>query len=217
MGCRLKKSQFHRGRNILAQCEAVTDQGVRCKTLAENDTRFCPSHRDTVDWKSVVKTFATGGGALIGNIALPGIGGLIGGGFFGNRLTTWLLEENMPKKIFVSFDFDNDRALKEFIIAQSNLSDSPFSVSDLSLKEAAPEQDWEAKAHRAIARSDIVLVMVGPKTHKASGVLKEVKMARELDKLIVQVIGYKNGNYTAVPNAGRLYKWNWENLKKILG
>ena len=59
--------------------------------------------------------------------------------------------------------------------------------------------------------------MVGPLTYRASGVLKEVGFAREYSVPIVQIIGYKDGNYTAVPNAGRLYSWNWENLKKLLG
>ncbi len=120
------------------------------------------------------------------------------------------------KSVFVSFDFDNDRVLKEFIIGQSKLPDSPFEVIDHSLKEAAPEKDWEEKARRAVKRSEIVIVMVGPKTHKASGVLKEIKIAREENIKIIQIIGYKDGNYTSVPNAGRLYSWNWENLKKLL-
>lgn len=123
----------------------------------------------------------------------------------------------MPKKpVFVSFDFDNDRVLKDFIVGQSRLEDSPFNVIDHSLKEAAPEKDWEKKALTAIARSEIVLVMVGPKTHSARGVLKEVAMARKLDVKIVQVIGYKDGDYVPVPNAGRLYRWNWPNLKALL-
>jgi len=122
----------------------------------------------------------------------------------------------MKKRVFVSFDFDNDKTLKEFIIGQSRLPDSPFEVIDHSLKEAAPERNWEAKARTAIARSEIVLVMVGPNTHRASGVLKEVQMARDLGKKIVQIIGHKDGNYTAVPNAGRLYQWNWENMKTLL-
>ena len=119
-------------------------------------------------------------------------------------------------RVFVSFDFDNDKALKDFIIGQSRLADSPFEVVDCSLKEAAPEDEWEERAHRAIAGCDIVLVMVGAKTHKAPGVLKEVAMARELEKPIVQIIGYRDADYTAVPNAGRLYRWNWDNLKKLL-
>ena len=121
------------------------------------------------------------------------------------------------KRVFVSFDFDNDKVLKDFIIGQSRLTDSPFEVIDTSLKEAAPMKTWEDKARAAIKRSNIVVVMVGPKTYKAPGVLKEVGMAREEGIPIVQVIGYKDGNYTAVPNAGRLYAWNWDNMKKLLG
>lgn len=120
------------------------------------------------------------------------------------------------KKVFVSFDFENDRVLKDFIIGQSKNPDSPFEVTDVSLKEAAPEKDWEEKAKAKIKLADIVLVMVGPSTHKASGVLKEVKMANELKKKIIQLIGYKDGNYTRVEGAGILYSWNWENLKKLL-
>lgn len=121
------------------------------------------------------------------------------------------------KRVFVSFDFDNDKVLKDFIIGQSRLLDSPFEIIDTSLKEAAPMKTWEDKARAAIKRSDIVVVMVGPKTHKAPGVLKEVGMAREERIPLVQVIGYKDENYTAIPNAGRLYSWNWDNMKKILG
>ena len=35
--------------------------------------------------------------------------------------------------VLVSFDFDNDKALKGFIIGQSKHKDSPFSVIDHSL------------------------------------------------------------------------------------
>ncbi len=118
--------------------------------------------------------------------------------------------------VFVSFDFDNDKTLKEFIIGQSRNSDSPFEVADWSMKEAAPQRNWEDEAESRIKRSDLVLVMVGTETHKAPGVLKEVEMARRNNIRIVQVIGYKDGSYTAVPNAGQLYSWNWDNFKKLL-
>jgi len=121
------------------------------------------------------------------------------------------------KRVFVSFDFDNDQKLKTFIVGQSRLHDSPFEIFDMPLKEAAPQKDWEEKAERAIKRSDIVLVMLGPSTHKASGVLKEVAIAKKAEIPRVQVIGYKDGDYTRVPDGGTLYKWNWENLKSLLG
>jgi hypothetical protein len=121
------------------------------------------------------------------------------------------------KKVFISFDFDNDKTLKDFMIGQAKLEDSPFEVSDFSLKEAAPEKDWLAKAKTAISKAEVFIVMLGPKTKKASGVLKEVKLANELNKTKFQIIGYKEGTEDlAVPNAGRVYRWNWDNLKKLL-
>lgn len=102
----------------------------------------------------------------------------------------------IAKKVFVSFDYDNDLVLKEFIVGQAKNKDSPFSIENWSLKEAAPQKSWEEKARTNIRRSDIV---------------------REERKPLIQIIGYKNGNYTSVPNAGKLYSWNWDNLKKILG
>lgn len=160
--------------------------------------------------------WAAGIGAFLGHVVLPRLGGVAG--LFAGPIIRSMLKENSvaKKRVFVSFDFDNDRVLKEFIIGQSRNADSPFEVIDHSLKEAAPERDWEKKAGTAIARSDIVLVMVGPKTHKAHGVLKEVAMARAAGVKIVQIIGYRDGNYTPVPDAGRLYAWNWDNLKNLL-
>src|SRR5258708_4273460 len=116
-------------------------------------------------------------------------------------------------KVFVSFDFDNDRALRDFIIGQAKLPDSPFQVSDHSLKEAAPQKDWERKAHAAISRADKFIVMLGPKTRRAPGVKKEVAMANSLRKTRFQIIGYKGGSRDwAVPEAGRTYIWDWDNL-----
>lgn len=122
------------------------------------------------------------------------------------------------KKVFISFDFDNDKTLKDFIIGQSKLEDSPFEVADYSLKEAAPEKDWLARAKTAIGRSEVFIVMLGPKTKNAPGVLKEVKLAVDLQKPRFQIIGYRYGTEDwAILGAGRVYRWNWDNLKKLLG
>lgn len=121
------------------------------------------------------------------------------------------------KKVFVSFDYDNDKTLKEFIIGQAKLADSPFEVIDFSLKEAAPEKTWLDKARTAISRAEVFIVMLGSKTRNAPGVLKEVKISNELKKEKFQIIGYKDGSEMwAVPDAGRVYRWDWDNLKKLL-
>jgi antiphage defense system Thoeris ThsB-like protein len=121
------------------------------------------------------------------------------------------------KKVFVSFDFDNDKTLKEFLIGQAKLPDSPFEVSDHSLKEESSEKEWLTKATAAIKRADVFIVMLGPKTKSASGVLKEVAVASGLSKTRFQIIGYKDGSASwAVPDGGRTYSWDWNNLKKLL-
>jgi len=120
------------------------------------------------------------------------------------------------KKIFISFDFDKDRQLKELLIGQSRHPESPFEVLDHSLREAAPEKDWEVRARDRIRLADKVIVLLGPSTHRAPGVLKEIKIARELGKKVVQVIGHKDRAHKRVPGGGVLYRWTWDNLKKIL-
>lgn len=127
------------------------------------------------------------------------------------------MQRPRKRRVFVSFDYDHDLALRNFIIGQARLNDSPFLVADHSLKEAAPEPLWELRARRAIARSEIVLVMLGPRTRFAKGVLKEIRMAKELGRPIVQIIGYRDGSAgLRIPGAGRVYAWNWSNLKKLL-
>ena len=120
------------------------------------------------------------------------------------------------QRLFISFDFDNDKMLRGFIVGQAKNPDSPFEIEDWSMKGAGPQKNWEVEAYNRINRSDSVLVMVGASTYKARGVLKEVAIAHTLKKQIFQFMGYKDEEYTAVPGAGPIHEWNWENLKKLL-
>lgn len=199
----------------MRRCSAKVKSGRRCLNQALAGSGVCAIHRSS---GSDNRALAIGLGALVGNALVPGLGGFVVGGVAGHVVKEFLEDQPMGKsRVFVSFDFDNDRALKDFILGQAKHADSPFEVVDHSLHEAAPERDWENKARAAIGRADIVLVMVGAQTYRAHGVLKEVAMARAAGVKIVQIIGYRDGDYTAVPNAGRLYAWNWDNLKKLLG
>lgn len=197
----------------MKRCKATTKTGHRCLNGQRSGSDFCAAHAQEVSSSGLL---ATAAGAILGNALVPGLG-IVLGGFVGHSLRNSMGTDSMTKKrVFISFDFDNDRVLRDFMLGQARLPDSPFEVVDHSLKEAAPERNWEAKAKAAIARSDVVIVMVGRATHRAHGVLKEIAMARAAGVQVVQVIGYKDGDYTPVPNAGRLYAWNWPNLKKLL-
>ena len=121
-------------------------------------------------------------------------------------------------KVFISFDYDNDRNLKDFLVGQAKNEDSPFEISDWSLKEAAPEEDWEERAEEKIKRVDILCVIAGEKTYKANGVLKEIAIADSLNSedcsiKKFQLIGYSHKECPYVEGAGRRISWTWDNLK----
>lgn len=123
----------------------------------------------------------------------------------------------MPKtRVYVSFDYDNDKELKDFVVGQSRLPQSPFEVVDCSIKEAV-SGDWTAEAKRRIRSVDVVLVVVGENTHRAQGVLIEVKLAIENNKRVAQIIGRRDSTPKPVTGAGRLYRWSWDNLANIIG
>jgi len=120
------------------------------------------------------------------------------------------------KKVFISFEYDRDKVLKDLLIGQARNPRCPFEVIDSSLVEAAKEDTWEETAKTHIRRADLVIVLAGASTWRASGVLKEIRLARSLGKRIVQLIGHKDGPHHRVKGAGYLYRWTWDNLEKIL-
>lgn len=119
------------------------------------------------------------------------------------------------KRVFISFDFDNDQKLKHAFVGQARLPESPFQIVDHSFKRAAPQLLWEMKARGAIARAEILVVLIGRHTRCASGVLKEIKIARELGKRVIQILPSTSKPAWRVPGGGQLYKWNWPNLEKL--
>jgi hypothetical protein len=122
-------------------------------------------------------------------------------------------------KVFISFDYDNDEILKDFLVGQSKLPDSPFELVDWSIKEAISE-DWKKKAKSRIKSADVVAVICGKKTHTATGVSAEVKIAQDEKVPYFLLQGYKDGGCTkptAAKADDKIYKWTWDNLKSLIG
>ncbi|MEU1450430.1 TIR domain-containing protein [Streptomyces mirabilis] len=124
----------------------------------------------------------------------------------------------MPKRVFVSFDYDYDKTLKDFLIGQARKPDSPFEIHDWSIKEASP--DWKDKARDRIRRSDVVIVICGDHTDEAAGVAIELMMAQEekIDYFLLNGYNGKTGKKPTTAKAtDKVYKWTWENLKLLVG
>ena len=122
------------------------------------------------------------------------------------------------KKVFISFDYDNDSTLKEFLVGQAKNSDSPFELADWSIKEHIDE-NWNAKAKTRIKQVDVVIVICGLNTNTATGVSAELKIA-QLEKVPYFLLaGYKdkrNIKPTTALLTDKLYNWTWDNLKTLI-
>ena len=121
----------------------------------------------------------------------------------------------VKKKIYVCFDFENDRALKNEIVAQSQKDDAPFKISNWSAKEDAKNPKWVKDAKYRITRCDMLVVLTGENTHQAPGVLKEIEIATGAKIKIVQFLSHPQSK--VVEAAGKGHDWTWENVLKLLG
>ena len=121
----------------------------------------------------------------------------------------------MIKKVFVSFDYDNDNDKKGSLVAQAEDGESPFSILDFSLPKAAPDHLWLREAQSAIKRCDVFIVILGYNTHQASGVLKEVEIAKELRKFRFQLKS-QGTEPKSVKDAGPVVNWTWPKLRRML-
>jgi hypothetical protein len=121
-------------------------------------------------------------------------------------------------RVFISFDYDHDSFLKEAIVGQSKLADSPFDLADWSIKEHI-DGDWKARATTRIRSVDIVAVICGEHTNTAVGVSAELKIAQAEGKPYFLLAGYKdkkNVKPTAALATDKMYDWTWPNLKALI-
>ena len=116
--------------------------------------------------------------------------------------------------IFVSFEFDKDNDLRGSFYAQAK-EKIPHWVFNRSLKEAYPSDAWKKKARKAIEACDVVIVLIGPDTHNAQGVIVETDMARSLCKPVIQ-IRPQDRPYKGLTRLSEPIDWNWETINAKL-
>ena len=126
------------------------------------------------------------------------------------------------KKVFISYDYDNDRDYKNLLIAWSKNSDFDFFVNDQSTDISINSTD-SAVVKRAISTaingSTYFLCLVGKQTYKSPWVDWEIKKAIELGKRLV-VVKIDMGNTTPPALLNRKASWamsfTFDGIKKAL-
>lgn len=122
------------------------------------------------------------------------------------------------KRVFISFDYDHDEGAKIMLAGQAKLPDSPFDFTDASVKDHLTG-DWKDKIRRRMGNIDVVIVLCGEYTHKASGVAAELTIAQEKDMPYFHLAAYSDKTCTKPSSAksgDKIYKWTWDNLKKLI-
>ena len=115
-------------------------------------------------------------------------------------------------RAFISFDFDHNETEKMLFAGQAKNSRTPFFIQDWSSKLHLPLSQWEAIIKDKINRCNMLIVLVGKYMASASGVAKEIGMAKAQ---YVPVFGVyvggadANSNLPAGLQRNRTIKWDW--------
>lgn len=123
------------------------------------------------------------------------------------------------QRVFISFDYDHDSDLKALLVGQARNPDSPFEITDMSIKETIVK-GWKDNARRRIKGCDVVVVICGKYTDSASGVNVELGIAQEENISYFLLWGRPGENCvkpTAAKSSDNIYKWTWANLKDLIG
>ena len=122
-------------------------------------------------------------------------------------------------RAFISFDFDNNSTEKLLFVGQIKNSRTPFNAEDWSSKSSLPQSEWEKLIKAKINKCNVLIVLVGKKTHFASGVIKEIQFAKEQDVPVFGVyIGGANTT-TDLPTGlqrNRTIDWDWGKIPNAI-
>lgn len=125
----------------------------------------------------------------------------------------------MKKRVFTSFDFDHDEDLRNLLVCQSQNPDSPFELSDWSVKEPITG-DWKAKVRTRIKKCELIIVICGQYTYSATGVSIELEIAQE-ELLPYFLLWGRSDKQCTKPKSAKesdkIYRWTWDNLKALIG
>lgn len=119
-------------------------------------------------------------------------------------------------RAFVSFDFDNNEKHKNLFVGQAKSdSPTPFTVHDWSSKTALSQTEWEAKIKQKMASTNMCIVLAGKSMSTATGVAKEIVMAKELDVPVFGVYVDGAGTSSTLPpglQRNRTVAWSWPTI-----
>jgi hypothetical protein len=111
-------------------------------------------------------------------------------------------------RAFVSFDFDHNETEKMLFVGQAKNSRTPFSIQDWSAKSSMPQSQWEA-----LVKEKMLIVLVGKTMASASGVAKEIELAKDQTVPVFGVYVGGADSSSSLPAGlprNRTIQWDWD-------
>lgn len=122
-------------------------------------------------------------------------------------------------RAFISFDFDNNENSRMLFVGQIANSRTPFDVEDWSSKSVLPQATWEERINVKINRTHICIVLVGNNMASATGVVKEIAMAKTCNVPICGVYVDGANTLSTLPIGlarNRVIAWKWEDIANMI-
>ena len=124
----------------------------------------------------------------------------------------------MKKRVFISFDYDNDKDLPGNLVYQAKIHNSQFPIVNQSLKHSE-ESNWRKKVRALIREADLVIVICGEHTHDAKGVAAELSITYEENKPYFLLRG-RHGKTCKKPlmakKSDKIHEWDWNILPSLI-
>lgn len=119
-------------------------------------------------------------------------------------------------RIFISFAIEDAR-LRTFLVGQGKNEKTPFSFTDMSVKEPW-DSSWKTRCRTKIKGCDGVIGIITNNTPKADGQLWELKCAGEEAVPILLIYGTDDRptNLPEPVKGRRILIWSWPNITSFL-
>ncbi len=122
-------------------------------------------------------------------------------------------------RTFISFDFDHDETQKILFAGQAKNSKSPFDINDWSAKSSMPQNQWEQLVKEKINKCNILIVLVGKYMASASGVKKEIAMAKSQNVPVFGIYVDGANSLSNLPDGlqrNRTIDWEWDGIASAI-
>jgi hypothetical protein len=122
-------------------------------------------------------------------------------------------------RAFISFDFDHNNTQKVLFAGQAKNARTPFAIQDWSSKSSLPQAQWEELIKEKINKCNMLIVLVGKTMASATGVAKEIKMAKDQNVPVFGVYVDGADSSSNLPEGlqrNRTIAWDWEKIASAI-